>query len=135
MNQLGQMLTIQWKSRTLASNQHHNGRIWVIRRTICVDSGVWTSVIQICANMNPNSCWIWMQTYPEIVSLFISCIMNIRWMLFQPEYDKSMLLFWGGKRIQASTLGSSPCSKNIGDGPIKCLIIFLKKTEGTPLTN
>jgi hypothetical protein len=55
--------------------------------------------------MNPNSCWMWLTykicqyiflTYPEIVSLFISCVMDFRWMLFQPEYDKACFYFGEG---------------------------------------
>jgi hypothetical protein len=32
-----------------------------------------------------------------------------------------MLLVWGGRHIQASTLKGAPCLKNIGDGSIKWL--------------
>jgi hypothetical protein len=38
-----------------------------------------------------------------------------------------MLLFWGGKHIQASMLGAAPCSKTIGDGPIEWLFSFWKR--------
>jgi hypothetical protein len=37
---------------------------------------------------------------------------------FSEEKNLTMLLFWGGKHVYASLLGSAQCSKNVGDGPI-----------------
>jgi hypothetical protein len=43
------------------------------------------------------------------------------------KQDKIMLLFWGGKHIGFYVGGVTPCSKNIGDGPIKWLLLRKEK--------
>ncbi len=58
--------------------------------------------------------------------------------LIKGSMTKLPFIFGGGKHIQASMLGSAPCSKIFVGRPIKWLLLEeekKKKTVGAPLTN